>query len=76
MVSNENPFGYKGRVVVMEQMIVSEKIQAFLRGDKGEFAAKIIEEEACRDGMLTLLQQGVILALAGETTIDEVNRVI
>ena len=76
VVSDENPFGYKGRVVVMEQMIVSEKIQAFLRGDKGEFAAKIIEEEACRDGMLTLLQQGVILALAGETTIDEVNRVI
>ena len=76
VVSNENPFGYKGRVVVMEQMIVSEKIQAFLRGDKGEFAAEIIEEEACRDGMLTLLQQGVILALAGETTIDEVNRVI
>ena len=76
VASNENPFGYKGRVVVMEQMIVSEKIQAFLRGDKGEFAAEIIEEEACRDGMLTLLQQGVILALAGETTIDEVNRVI
>ena len=76
VVSNENPFGYKGRVVVMEQMIVSEKIQAFLRGDKGEFAAEIIEEEACRDGMLTLLQQGVILALAGDTTIDEVNRVI
>src|SRR6185503_9085718 len=31
--SPEVPFGYKGRIVVMEQMIVGNEVSAFLRGD-------------------------------------------
>ena len=34
------------------------------------------EEAAKKDGMVTLLQAGVLAALRGETTLDEVNRVI
>ena len=32
----EVPFGYKGRMPVMEQMVVTEEIQKFLRGDVTE----------------------------------------
>lgn len=70
------PFGYKGRVVIMEQLIVSEEIQKFLRGDSMEFHAEIVEKTAKEQGMLTLLQVGVLAALRGETTLEEINRVI
>lgn len=70
------PFGYKGRVVIMEQLIVSEEIQKFLRGDNMEFHAEIVEKTAKEQGMLTLLQVGVLAALRGETTLEEINRVI
>ena len=76
VMSEENPFGYKGRVVLMEQLLVGENIQAFLRGERGVISTETIETQARQDGMLTLLQQGVIMALRGETTLDEVNRVI
>ena len=74
--SEEAPFGYKGRIVIMEQMIVSENIQKFLRGDVQDIHTEVIEAEAKRDGMLTLLQVGVLAALRGETTLDEISRVI
>ena len=74
--SIDNPFGYKGRIVLMEQMIVGENIQAFLRGERGVISTEAIEAQACADGMLTLIQQGIVMALRGETTIEEINRVI
>lgn len=74
--SEDAPFGYKGRIVVMEQMVVGENIQKFLRGDVTDIHTEVIEETAKRDGMLTLEQVGVLAALRGETTLEEVNRVI
>ena len=76
MPTDEVPFGYKGRIPVMEQLVVSENIQKFLRGDVNDVHAGAIEEAAKKDGMVTLLQAGVLAALRGETTLDEVNRVI
>jgi type II secretory pathway ATPase len=72
----EAPFGYKGRIPVMEQLIVTEEIQKFLRGDILDIHAEAIEEVAKKQGTITLLQAGVLAALRGETTIEEVNRVI
>lgn len=74
--SDDVPFGYKGRVVIMEQMVVSENIQKFLRGDIEDIHVEVIEKAAKENGMLTLLQVGVLAALRGETTLEEVNRVI
>ena len=70
------PFGYKGRSVIMEQLIVTEDIQAFIRGDVEDINTKVIEEAAKKNGMLTLEQKGIIAALRGETTLEEVGRVI
>lgn len=75
-VSAENPFGYKGRMVIMEQLLVNEEIQGFLRGDLMDFNAEIIEKAAQKHGMVTMLQQGVLKACAGQTTLEEINRVI
>lgn len=74
--SDDVPFGYKGRVVIMEQMVVNEEIQKFLRGEVQDIHTEIIEKTAKSGGMLTLLQVGVLAALRGETTLEEVNRVI
>ena len=74
--TDDTPFGYKGRVVIMEQMVVSESVQKFLRGDIENINTTDIEKSARNDGMVTLLEQGVLAALRGETTLDEINRVI
>ena len=76
VASEDSPFGYKGRIVVMEMMVVNDNIASFLRGERGVISTEAIEAQARKDGLLTLLQQGVISALRGDTTIEEVNRVI
>ena len=76
VVSESSPFGFSGRFVVMEQMVVTEEIQRFLRGDEHDMHSEIIEQTARKAGMVTLLQRGVLAALRGETTIDEILRVI
>ncbi len=72
----ENPFGYKGRAVIMEQLVVNDKIQAFIRGDIKDINTDAIETAAKKDGMLTLEQKGIIAALKGITSLEEVSRVI
>jgi type II secretory ATPase GspE/PulE/Tfp pilus assembly ATPase PilB-like protein len=76
VVSADSPFGYKGRIVIMEQMIVNEEIQKFLRGDIADVHSEVIEKSARAGGMITLVERGVLAALRGETTLDEINRVI
>ncbi len=74
--TEESPFGYKGRTVLMEQMVVSTDIQAYLRGDVRDVNTEAIESNARSNGMLTLEQKGILAALRGETTLEEVSRVI
>lgn len=74
--SEASPFGYKGRIVIMEQLVVNEEIQKFLRGDIKDVHAELIEKTARENGMVTLLEHGVLAALRGETTLEEVNRAI
>lgn len=74
--SDSNPFGYRGRTVLMEQLIMSEEIARFISGEVKDVNAAAIAATAKRDGMITMLQKGVLKALAGETTLEEVNRVL
>jgi type II secretory ATPase GspE/PulE/Tfp pilus assembly ATPase PilB-like protein len=76
VVSESSPFGFKGRMVIMEQLVVNEEIQKFLRGDIVEIHTEIIEKTARAGGMVSLLERGVLAALRGETTLEEINRVI
>ncbi len=76
VVTDEFPFGYSGRMVIMEQLEVTDDIQAFIRGDVTEVNTKIIEDTARNHGMLTLEQKGILASLRGETTLEEISRVI
>jgi type II secretory ATPase GspE/PulE/Tfp pilus assembly ATPase PilB-like protein len=76
VVTPDSPFGFKGRIVVIEEMVVSEEIQKFLRGDVEDVHAEVIQKAARAAGMVTLLEYGILAALRGETTLDEINRVI
>ncbi len=76
VASEDAPFGYKGRIVIMEQMVIDEEIQKYIRGDVAEVHPEAIEKTAKERGMLTLEQVGVLAALRGETTLDEVGRVV
>lgn len=70
--SPETPGGYKGRMGVYEVFDVSEAIQDLIlkRSTSTE-----IQEQAQREGMITMRQDGYLKALAGYTTVQEVNRV-
>lgn len=74
--SEENPFGYKGRITVLEELIISPEIQSLLRDQFNVPTSEVIEAEARKGGMLTMYQDGVIKSLQGITTLEEVNRVI
>ena len=74
--TSAHPFGYDGRTAIMEQMLVTEPIQKYIRGDVREINTEAIEQTARESGMLTLEQKGVLAALRGETSLDEVGRVI
>ncbi len=76
VVTADSPFGYSGRMVVMEQLVVTEEIQKFLRGDITDIHADVIAKTARENGMVTLQEYGVLAALRGETTIEEINRVL
>lgn len=74
--SDEVPFGYKGRMMIMEQLMVSESIQELIRGEMKDINVAKIERAAIHDGMTTMLHDGLLKVLRGETTIEEINRVI
>ena len=74
--TEEDPFGYKGRTVIMEQLVVTEDIQSFIRGDVEDIHTTAIEKVAKKNGMLTLTQKGLLAAINGETSLEEVSRVI
>jgi type II secretory ATPase GspE/PulE/Tfp pilus assembly ATPase PilB-like protein len=76
VVSEASPFGFTGRIVIMEQMVVNEAIQRFLRGDEIDVHTEVIEAAARKSGMITLMERGILAALRGETTLDEINRAI
>lgn len=68
----ENKTGYKGRIGLYEVFEVSEPIQDLIlkRSTSTE-----IQEQAIKQGMISMRQDGYLKALAGMTTISEVNRV-
>ena len=74
--SEGNPFGYSGRAVIMEQLVVNDEIANFLRGTVADVNAKKSESIAKKNGMLTLEQKGLLMALSGITTIEEISRVV
>jgi type IV pilus assembly protein PilB len=70
--SPDAPGGYKGRMGIYEVFDVNEQIQELIlkRATSTE-----IEQAAQAAGMVTMRQDGYLKALAGRTTVKEINRV-
>jgi type IV pilus assembly protein PilB len=68
----DNPGGYKGRLGLYEVFNVTEEIQELIikRATSAE-----IQNVAQQQGMISMRQDGYLKALAGKTTLTEVNRV-
>ena len=68
-----NQSGYKGRQAIYEILVVGESLH-----DPILHGASVLEIEkiACQNGMKTMLDDGLIKAAQGTTSIDEIIRVV
>ncbi len=74
--SESNPFGYSGQIALREQMVMTDGLVRLLQVQGAKLSALDIEKAAIKDGMITMLQSAVYKMLAGETSADEVFRVL
>jgi len=65
--------GYKGRLSIAEVMDVSEEIKKLLLNNA---SAKDIEDQAIKEGLTTMFLDGLEKVLMGQTTIEEILRVM
>jgi type IV pilus assembly protein PilB len=65
--------GYRGRVGLYEAIFMDTKMGEFLRSNPSEAD---ISKEAARQGYLTMAQDGILKALSGVTSLEEVFRVV
>jgi type IV pilus assembly protein PilB len=65
--------GYKGRMGIHEVLQISPTIKDMVMADK---TADEVEAQARKEGMLTMLEDGIFKAAQGLTSIEEVLRVI
>ncbi len=68
----ETPGGYKGRMGLYEVFNITDEIQSLILQ---QATSAEIQHMAQQQGMLTMQQDGYLKALAGQTTLTEVNRV-
>lgn len=71
--TTENPTGYRGRTGVHEAIFMDEELGTFLRENPSEGE---ITKSVTRQGYLTMAQDGVLKALEGTTSLEEVLRVV
>ena len=64
--------GYKGRLAILEFLIMSDDLRRLVMTHA---QARQIEEQALKEGMHTMYEDGLRKAVAGLTTIEEVLRV-
>jgi type IV pilus assembly protein PilB len=71
--STEHPDGFHSRIGIHEVLKVSPTIRAMIMDGK---TSDDIEEQAKKEGMLTMIEDGIVKAVKGYTIIEEVLRVI
>jgi len=74
--SSENPFGFQGQLAIREQFTMSDAIRELLESPNTTITAQNIEAAAIKSGMRTMLQDGLLKVIAGQTTLDELYRVV
>lgn len=74
--SADKPFGFSGQLAIREQLRMTPGVQQILKLPANQITTEMIEQKAVEEGMRTMLQDGVLKAVAGQTTIEEVYRVV
>jgi type II secretory ATPase GspE/PulE/Tfp pilus assembly ATPase PilB-like protein len=64
--------GYKGRVGIHELLIATENIKKMVQKHA---TVEMMREQAMKEGMTTLLQDGILKAIKGLTDFKQVRRV-
>jgi type IV pilus assembly protein PilB len=67
-----NHSGYRGRIGIYEVLSNTEAVQKLIVGNA---TSEDIQNEAVKEGMLTMQLDGLIKAFRGQTTIEEILRV-
>lgn len=71
--SAESKDGYSGRVCISEVLRMSPTIKELVISNAPD---SVINEQAKKEGMMTMVEDGIFKAVQGVTTIEEVLRVI
>ncbi|MEX1026743.1 MAG: GspE/PulE family protein [Candidatus Paceibacterota bacterium] len=71
--SQESDDGYSGRLGIYEVLDVTESIKELIR--QGASTAQI-EKQAKEEGMMTMIEDGIFKAVQGNTSVEEVLRVV
>jgi type IV pilus assembly protein PilB len=74
--SPENPYGFKGQIAIREQFMMTGAMRELLEQPRTALSTQDIEEAASRSGMRTMLQDAMRKVVAGETTLEEIYRVV
>ncbi len=74
--SEENPYGFRGQMAIREQFLMTGEIRRILEQSQTLLSSEDIEAAAIKSGMRTMLQDGILKAIAGLTTLEEVYRVV
>jgi len=74
--SPENPFGFKGQIVIREQFVMSDSLRQILERPSHILSSQDIEAAALKGGMTTMLQDAMLKVVRGETTLEEIFRVV
>jgi len=72
-ISKERPEGYRGRVGIYEVLPVTPSIKEMI---VKQATADQIQDQARNEGMITMIEDGFIKAVQGQTSIEEILRVI
>lgn len=70
--SEECPGGYKGRVGIYQVMPVSEVMGRMIMEEKNSYE---LGDQALKEGIADIRRSGLVKAMQGVTTLEEINRV-
>jgi type IV pilus assembly protein PilB len=68
-----NKVGYKGRTTISEILVIDKELKEMIA--QNDLSTQI-KDKALANGMLTMAQDGFLKVLEGETTMEEVERVV
>ena len=71
--SADSPDGFKGRIGIAEVLTMTPTIRELVIQNS---TSGRIEEQAKKEGMITMIEDGIYKCVQGQTTIEEVLRVV